>query len=135
MTITTQSRMKQHALLIIVLMASVVGMLAGPKTKDVTPEQAQRMIEKGGYLVLDVRTMKEYRAGHLVNAILIDWYKKDFLDNVEKLDKNKPVIVYCARGRRSAWAMDKMSEHGFKEVYNVLGGFERWSKESLPSVR
>lgn len=130
----SQSRLQRHALLLIMILTSVVCMMAGGKTKDVTPAQAQKMIDKGGYLVLDVRTMKEYRDGHLVNAVLIDWYKKDFMDNVLKLNKDKPVIVYCARGRRSVWAMNKMTENGFKEVYNVLGGFERWSKESLPSV-
>lgn len=134
MTNQSKRRMQRHALLLIVLLTSVVGMLAGGKAKDITPAQAQKMMNTGKYFVLDVRTMKEYNLGHLVNATLVDYYKKDFLDNLLKLNKERPTIVYCARGRRSKEAMDMMVENGFKEVYNVLGGFERWSVELLPSV-
>lgn len=127
-------KVRNQALLIITLLTMSISMLAAEKAKDITPARAQKMIETGKYLVLDVRTPKEYRSGHLINAVLVDYYEKEFLTNVMKLDKEKPVIVYCARGRRSAEAMQMMVDAGFKKVYNVLGGFERWSAESLPSV-
>jgi len=127
-------RVRNHAAMIIALLAMSVSLLAGENAKDITPAQAQKMIVMGGYLVLDVRTPKEYRSGHLVNAVLVDYYEKEFLANLMKLDKDKPIIVYCARGRRSAEAMDMMVNNGFKKVYNVVGGFERWSAELLPSV-
>ncbi|MDZ4744612.1 MAG: rhodanese-like domain-containing protein [bacterium] len=127
--------MHRSALYIVAILLFSVQAFAGEKAKDITPAQAQQMIESGKYFVLDVRTDKEYRSGHLVNAVLVDYYKTDFLENLLKLDKEKPVIVYCARGRRSSAAVDMMVNNGFKKVYNVLGGFEGWTAESLPSVR
>ncbi len=121
--------------LTIALLVTSVSMLAGEKVKSITPTQAQKLIKSAKVVVLDVRTPAEYRSGHLVNAILVDYYEKNFLENVMKLDKELPVVVYCARGRRSEDATNIMVNNGFKKVYNVLGGFERWSAESLPSVR
>lgn len=127
--------MRYQALLVIALLVMSVRLSAGESAADITPAQAKKMIEKGNVLVLDVRTPKEYRSGHLANAVLIDFFSKDFLPNVLKLDKRQTVIVYCASGGRSSEATEMMVDNGFKKVYNVLGGFQRWSAESLPSVR
>lgn len=83
-------------------------------------------------IVLDVRTQEEFNKGHLENAILVDYYKNDFKEKISKLDKDKPVFVYCAAGGRSGSASKLLTELGFKEVYDLKGGFNAWSTEKRP---
>ncbi|MCB9293195.1 MAG: rhodanese-like domain-containing protein [Lewinellaceae bacterium] len=79
--------------------------------------------------LLDVRTPKEYQEGHIEGAVNINFYDDDFLQQLEKqLDKDKPVLLYCRSGRRSANAAKQMQELGFKEVYDLKGGFLQWEK-------
>ncbi len=83
-------------------------------------------------IILDVRTQDEYHNGHLENAVLIDYYKNDFKEKVSKLDKSKPVFVYCAAGGRSGSASKILLDLGFNEVYDLKGGFNAWSNEKKP---
>lgn len=106
----------------------------GQTRKNVSVTEAKSMIDKGGVVVLDVRTPDEYRAGHLKDAKLANVNDAGFDANIAKLDKNKPVVVYCAVGGRSARASDIMVQKGFKNVYNVSGGYNAWSAAGLPTT-
>ena len=86
-------------------------------------------------IILDVRTPQEYANGHLANATAINFFDTDFKEKASKLDKTKPVYVYCAVGGRSAKASKVLQESGFKTVYNLLGGFNGWTAAGLPSVK
>ena len=79
-------------------------------------------------VVLDVRTAKEFQAGHIPGAVNIDVNAADFQDKVAKLDKTKTYLVHCAAGVRSAKACDKMSQLDFPKLYNLEGGFRAWEK-------
>ena len=83
------------------------------------------LAEKEGILV-DVRTANEVAQGKIPNAQHIDWFDEAFAQKMSKLDKSKPIFVYCAVGGRSKKAMDKLQFMGFKEVYNLDGGFKAW---------
>jgi len=85
--------------------------------------------------VLDVRTNDEYNQGHLENAVMIDYYKPDFKQRLAKLDKAKPVFVYCAAGARSESAAQALVDLGFKQVYDLQGGMNAWKKEKMPVVK
>ncbi|MEE2948236.1 MAG: ThuA domain-containing protein, partial [Verrucomicrobiota bacterium] len=76
--------------------------------------------------LLDVRTTREYRAGHLPGSKWIDWFSPDFAAEVAKLDKDKFYLVYCAGGVRSARACKKMSGMGFKYLVDLAPGFKGW---------
>ena len=77
--------------------------------------------------LVDVRTAKEYRKGHLGKAMNIDYYaKKDFEKEFEKLDKNKPLYLYCRSGFRSRKAAAKLIEMGFSKIYDLKGGLNNW---------
>ena len=78
-------------------------------------------------LLLDVRTDKEFMEGHLMGATQLDFFRDDFKEEVEKLDRSRPVFVYCRSGNRSGKAAKLMKELGFAEVYNLEGGFGAWS--------
>ena len=77
-------------------------------------------------VVLDVRTPKEFAAGHIPGAVNIDVNGPDFQEKIAKLEKDKTYLVHCAAGVRSAKACDKMSQLAFPRLYNLEGGFKAW---------
>ena len=82
--------------------------------------------------MIDVRTPEEYAGGHLKNAININYNSGDFEEELGKLDKHKPVMVYCLSGGRSSRAANKMQDVGFAEVYNMDGGIMNWGNAGKP---
>lgn len=79
--------------------------------------------------LVDVRTPKEFEEGHLEGAVNIDYLDDEaFNTGIKSLDKNKPVLLYCRSGRRSAEAGRILLEQGFKEVYDLQGGYLEWTK-------
>jgi len=83
--------------------------------------------------LLDVRTAGEYQSGHLKNSLLADWNNQaEFTRRVKYLDKDKPVLVYCASGVRSAQAANWLAANGFHDVQNMQGGLSAWKMEGKP---
>ncbi len=77
--------------------------------------------------LVDVRTAKEYKRWHIGKAINIDFFSKvDFQKSFEKLQKDKPVYLYCQSGNRSQKAARKLIELGFEKIYDLKGGIIRW---------
>src|SRR5690606_21254445 len=72
----------------------------------------------GNAQLLDVRTPVEWEKGKIESSKLVDFKNPDFVQNIKKLDKTKPVFVYCAVGGRSQRAADVLNKAGFK-VYNL----------------
>ncbi|MEM8892419.1 MAG: rhodanese-like domain-containing protein [Bacteroidota bacterium] len=79
--------------------------------------------------LVDVRTPKEFEAGHIETAINYDVNGSGFATQVESLDKSKPVLLYCQKGGRSARAAKQLQEMGFMTIYDLEGGFTAWSQE------
>lgn len=77
-------------------------------------------------VILDVRTPEETAGGMITDAIHIDFYAADFQEQLNELDKNKPILVYCASGGRSGQTLEIMKSLGFKEAHNLLGGYTSW---------
>ena len=100
--------------------------------RNVKAEEFERLTKEPGTVVLDVRTPKEYADGHLKDAVLIDWNRKDFVDEVKKLDKGKTYLVYCAVGGRSAKACSKLDGLDFPKVVNLEGGIGAWKRAGKP---
>ena len=96
--------------------------------KVITVTQLERKISRDIQLI-DVRTPKEFKEGHIGNAVNIDVNDSNFISNIQKLNKNKRVYVYCRTGKRSALAAHQMDSLGFKKIYNLPVGYEGWDKE------
>lgn len=97
--------------------------------KDVNVDEFKKLVAQfENEIILDVRTPGEVSQGMISGAQHIDFYADNFKDELKKLDKNKPVLVYCAAGGRSAQAQSMMKDMGFKEVYNLLGGYSAWKQ-------
>ncbi len=103
--------------------------------KNISPKEAYQLIKKNknDVVIVDVRTPSEVKSdGKIPNSILIPL--GNLGEGVEKIKKykNKKVIVYCRSGNRSASASRFFTSIGFKEVYNLQGGINKWKKEGLP---
>lgn len=85
--------------------------------------------------LVDVRTPEEFNQGHIENAVNIDFMADDFDVKVGSLDKEKPVMVYCKSGGRSAKASARLKELGFKTITDLEGGFTEWTNEEKPTVK
>jgi thioredoxin len=82
--------------------------------------------------IIDVRTLDEYNNGHIEGAILADISSNLFQEVATKLDKDKPVFVYCLSGGRSSAAANQLKEMGFKSITNLSGGMLAWQSANLP---
>ena len=83
-------------------------------------------IEGKPFQLIDVRTPEEYNEGHIASAKNINFYDTNFLKLLEKLDKSKPVFLYCKSGGRSGKASARLRDAGFKSIYDLKGGFVAW---------
>ena len=92
----------------------------------------KKMEELPNASVLDVRTPGEYSEGHIKYALNVDWSGDSFDQQIEALDKNEPLFVYCLSGGRSSSAASHLREVGFKEVYELNGGMMKWNASNLP---
>lgn len=92
----------------------------------------EKMSTTASKLVLDVRTPEEVTSGKLASAINIDYNNNNFESEIEKLDKNKPVFLYCKSGGRSGAALVILKDKGFKEVFNLRGGIMAWNAANMP---
>ena len=93
---------------------------------DINSDELELMIKKEDLTLLDVRTTAEYSNGHLISAVNINYYGENFDDEIDRLDKLKPIVVYCKSGGRSSKSALKLVEKGFKKIYNLKGGFDQW---------
>lgn len=93
---------------------------------------ATQLINHKSALVLDVREQSEYDAGHIVNSKLIPLGK--LLERIGELEKyrERPIVVVCRSGQRSASACALLGKQGFAQARNLNGGVMAWQKASLP---
>lgn len=102
---------------------------------NVDVKEFKKLIDSKEGQLLDVRTPEEVAEGYIENAHNYDIYDAQFKSQLEKLDKNKPVYVYCRSGGRSGRAMEEMLGMGFKEIYNLEGGIGAWDNAGLEKVK
>lgn len=89
-------------------------------------EEFKTLLKGENVQVIDVRTKNEFDAGHIDNALNIDFYGENFKTEMLTLDKNNPVLIYCHSGGRSGKAASMLKELKFKEVYDLKGGYSNW---------
>jgi thioredoxin len=92
---------------------------------------AEKIKATPGAQLIDVRSPEEFKSQHIDNASNINWNGDDFETKASKLDKSKPIFVYCTVGGRSKKAADKLQEMGFKQIYNLEGGIMKWNAAGL----
>ena len=101
----------------------------------VSPSIFKEKMEAENGTILDVRTPEEVAEGIIPNAVTININDADFETQLNKLDKSKPVYVYCKAGGRSSRATDMMMKNGFTLVYNLDGGIDAWVEEGFNIIK
>lgn len=84
---------------------------------------------EGQVQLLDVRTPGEFAAGAIDGAANVNVHDADFKEQLQKYDKSKPIMIYCKSGGRSASAANICKRMGFKEIYDLSGGYTAWSRQ------
>ena len=91
--------------------------------KRIPPEQAQALREQGA-VVVDIRDVQAYAAGHIIGARHLD--NHSVADFIRGADLDAPTLVVCYHGNSSQSAAAYLVAQGFSDVYSIDGGFELW---------
>lgn len=102
--------------------------------KLVTAAEMKSIIELEDVQLIDVRSPKEFEESRISNAQNIDYNSPTFDDDVSRLDKSKPVVLYCKGGGRSAKCAKKLKAAGFKKIYELQGGISKWEHSKILSI-
>lgn len=113
--------------LVLVLLTSCIDSKGDKaEVKLVSAEEMQSILELEDVQLVDVRTAEEFAIEHIPNAQNIDFRSPTFEKDITKLDKSKPVVLYCKSGGRSSKCVKKMEEAGFEKIYELDGGLSKW---------
>ena len=105
--------------------------------REVDPAEAERMVRDGAVL-LDVREADEFEQGAVPGSVFLPRGHLESQVEGKLPDRDRPVVVMCAGGVRSAFAARTMEQLGYGDVVSMAGGFNRWKDEdrswSVPEV-
>ncbi|WP_221391450.1 rhodanese-like domain-containing protein [Dyadobacter sp. NIV53] len=127
--------MKTKIILVFIFFSALSTAYAQPVQKKIADTEKsatsiQDEVKSGKAYLIDVRTAREYQSGHLKQTRNIDYNSPGFGAAISKLNKTKPVYLYCRSGNRSGKALDSLKALGFKSYYN-LGGLEQLKTEGF----
>ncbi len=124
-----------HPLLFLALLGILALLIGGElrnrmsKVKQLAPGEATRLLNHENAIMVDMRTDKDFRDGHIVNAI-----HAPADSAASKLNKyrNQSLIIYCRSGQQSNQLAGKLVKQGFENVSNLKGGILAWQQADLP---
>lgn len=109
---------------------SLFSFLFGTKKSDsitvLSIDEFKSHIQNKKVQLVDVRTPNEFRQGHIKKAINIDFFSGKFNVDFNKLNKEKPIYLYCRSGARSRQTANKLAKNGFEEIYDLKSGYLKW---------
>jgi rhodanese-related sulfurtransferase len=97
----------------------------------ISPRDAAAADETGGALIVDVREPDEFAAERAPGVALVPL--SEFVARHEELPKDRPLLMICAAGSRSASATAYLLQRGWTDVKNVTGGMMAWAGAGLPT--
>jgi rhodanese-related sulfurtransferase len=101
--------------------------------KNVTIDEVAKLVKSDtNVVVIDVRTPREFEAGHIKGATNINFNDKEFAKRISALDKNKTYVIHCAAGGRSGKACEQIKTLDFKNMLHMNQGFSAWEKAGKP---
>ena len=115
------------------------GTLASPKKlaeqarseiSEITSAELEALLKKeASPLLVDVRTEREYQAGHLRGATWIPRGKLEFAIVKLEAESDRDIVLYCRTGGRAALSAKALQEMGYSNVKSLEGGFKRWVED------
>jgi molybdopterin/thiamine biosynthesis adenylyltransferase/rhodanese-related sulfurtransferase len=103
---------------------------AKSRITEISPEEAEARL--GSATFLDVREQDEHDQGEIPGSVFIPRGHLESQAETRLVDRDRPVIVYCAAGNRSAFAAETLERLGFTDVASLAGGFGRWKDQGRP---
>jgi len=101
--------------------------------KEITVQELQEKIDGGeDFQLIDVREEFEYEMSNLGGTLIP---LGGILIETDKIEKDKPVVVMCRSGKRSAVAIAQLEAQGFTNLYNLQGGIMAWAQEIDPDLQ
>ncbi len=100
-------------------------------SSDISVQEAAKLRDEGAF-VLDVREPSEWNEFHIPNATLIPLGQLEA--RVSEVPKDKPIVVVCRSGNRSATGRNILKDMGFTNVTSMKGGMTDWRSDGLPTV-
>lgn len=95
--------------------------------KKISVAEAEQLIKTASPMILDCRDLKDYKAGHLDDALHVHEGLKESL--VKRGDKQRSLLIYCYHGHSSEHLAEFFSDFGFKDVYSLNGGYAGWQEQ------
>lgn len=125
---------KRHLALLLLLICGLASLAAAGIARDLSVAEARDLLRKDSRVfLLDVRTSGEYLQVRLEGARLIPI--DQLLRRIGELPKDRPILVYCTVGARSAQVLKYLAGQGYPEVYNLYGGLSAWQLRGLPVLQ
>ncbi|BDZ70063.1 rhodanese-like domain-containing protein [Methanobacterium petrolearium] len=107
--------------------------------RNINPTEAFKFVEENiddpDFVLLDVRTPKEFSDGHIEGAVNLDFYAENFQEQLEDKDRDKKYLVCCGSGVRGVKTVAIMRDLGFVNICNILGGITMWKAMDLPLTK
>ena len=101
-------------------------------TLQISSQKFKQLISNGEGVLLDVRTEREFKNGHIENSGQLNFYARDFRQRLLLLPKDQPVYLYCNTGWRSNIAASFLIRNGYTQVYNLEHGIMEWEQADFP---
>lgn len=114
----------KYGLIVLFIGMIVYRMFPARGIPQITSKELEKKLEENNSQLLDVRSPREFKAYHIKGFINIP--VGDLRKNVNKLDKNKELIVICHTGIRSSDACKRLKRRGYTNLVNVKGGISKW---------
>ncbi len=108
---------------------------AKQRITEISAGEAQKQVENGNAVLIDVREESEWKQGraagaqHLSRGVI----EVEIEDQIP--DVNQPIICYCGGGGRSALAAENLQKMGYRNVRSLAGGMRAWNEAGLPTTR
>ncbi|WP_209319702.1 thioredoxin domain-containing protein [Ancylomarina longa] len=113
----------------ILLFFSACGQKEGINQLDAL--EFEKQIQKEQAILLDVRTLNEYKNGHIQNAGQLNYYALNFKRKLLLLPKDQPIYLYCNTGYRSNRAARILKDNAYLQVFNLEHGIMEWNLKNL----
>ncbi|MGX1024967.1 rhodanese-like domain-containing protein [Flavobacterium sp. CS20] len=123
--------MKHFKISLVLILLLSIGCKEKAKYSNITmidSKEMKTMLKNDEVQLVDVRTVKEFNENYIEGAHNIV-YDDNFDKKLDTLNKDKPIIVYCRSGRRSAKCAKILQKQGFSKIYDLKGGITQWMKE------
>ena len=102
------------------------------KYKTISIADTKQLIKDAAPMILDCRDLKDYRIGHLADALHVHEGLKESL--IKRGDKQRSLLIYCYYGHASEHLAEFFGDFGFESVYSLEGGYSGWKDQHRETV-